>query len=134
MKIILIGLMIVLMSVGISNAQTDLIYQPAKKVIDKSFLEVSAFLVASTIFDVETTFAAIHNGAHEANPLMKPFVNKGRVPTYAVQLGVDAILLSIAYEIKKSSHRDLQKVWWVLPTVAATGHTVASGLNLRYVW
>lgn len=132
-----LGLLVMLNFTSICFAQADKsIYRPPeKKVIDTKFLEVSTFLVASTIFDVETTFAAIKkSGGHEGNPLVRPFIERGRLPTYAVQFGLDAVFLFIAYEIKKSDNPRIQRTWWVLPSIAATGHTVADGLNCRYIW
>lgn len=108
--------------------------QENQKVVDIKFIAVSAYLVTMTVFDVETTFGAIRNGAHEANPIMKPFIDSGRPATYALQLGIDALLIFVAYEMKKSSNSDFNKRWWVLPMVSATEHAVCGGLNLRYAW
>lgn len=103
-----------------------------KKVVDTNFVLVSTYLVAMTIFDVETTFAAIRNGAHEANPIMRPFIKRGRGATYGMQMGINAIVIGSAYLMKKDPKWN--KAWWVIPSVWATGHGVAGGLNLRYVW
>jgi len=105
-----------------------------KKVVDTNFVLVSTYLVAMTIFDVETTFAAIRNGAHEANPIMKPFIKRGRAATYGIQMGINTIVIGTSYLMKKSDNPDLRKTWWVIPSVVATSHGVAGGLNLRYVW
>lgn len=128
-----------LLAPSLSFAQADVLnYQPPskieKKVIDTKFIVVSSYLVAMTVFDLETTFSAIHNGAHEANPIMKPFVNSGRPATYAVQLGIDAAILFLAYELKKSKNPDFNKIWWVAPMLSGTAHGVCGGLNLRYSW
>ena len=85
-----------------------------------------------TIFDVETTFAAIRNGAHEANPIMRPFIKRGRGATYGMQMGINTIIIGSSYLMKKDPKWN--KVWWIIPSVAATGHGIAGGLNLRYVW
>jgi hypothetical protein len=105
-----------------------------EKIIDGKFLSVSAYLIATTLFDVETTFAAIHNGACEANPILKPFVKSGRPATYGFELGADALFLFIAYEMKASKNSNLNKAWFILPMVAGTVHGIAGGLNLRYVF
>jgi hypothetical protein len=120
-------------------AQADMLtYQPPskieKKVIDTKFVAVGAYLVAMTIFDVETTFSAVRNGAHEANPIMKPFVNSGRPVTYAIEFAIDAAILFLAYELKKSKNPNLNKTWWVVPMISGTAHGVCAGLNLRYAW
>lgn len=103
-----------------------------KKVIDEKFIATSAYLVGSTIFDVETTFAAINNGAIEANPIMKPFIKNGRLATYGVQLGLDAAIIYASYKMKESSK--FGRVWWVAPMFIGTSHTVCGGLNLRLIW
>jgi len=102
-----------------------------EKTVDTEFIAVSSYLVLMTVFDVETTFSAIHNGAQEANPIMKPFA-KNRAYMYGVQLGVDALVIWLAYEMKKSEQ--WRPVWWIVPSVVGTAHGVCAGLNLRYVW
>jgi hypothetical protein len=105
--------------------------EESKKIADAEFIAVSSYLVLMTVFDCETTFSAIRNGAGEANPIMKPFV-KNRAYMYGVQLGVDAFIIWLSYEMKGS--RDFKNMWWVMPSVVATSHGVAGGLNLRYCW
>jgi len=104
------------------------------KIVDKEFVAVSSYLVLMTVFDVETTFAVIHNGGHERNPVMKPLFKHGRVATYGVQLAVDAVFIWLAYEMKGSQHKEFRKIWWVAPAVLGTTHGIYGGLNLRYVW
>lgn len=146
MKITALVVALVL-TAGVAFAQSDTLnlerkielpkveLQKPKSTIDKEFIGVGAYLIAMTIFDVETTFAAIRNsGGTEANPVMKPFVKNGRVATYAFTLAVDALVLYIAYEIKGSKDKKLQKMWWIGPMIVGTGHGIAGGLNCRYVF
>jgi hypothetical protein len=105
-----------------------------KKTIDAQFVSVSAYLITMTVFDVETTFSAVHNGAHEANPIMKPFVQSGRPATYAFEFGTDAIILFIAYEMKGSKNSNFNKTWFISPMIAGTVHGIAGGLNLRFAF
>jgi hypothetical protein len=105
-----------------------------EKIIDKEFVMVNSYLVLMTVFDIESTFSAIHNGAHEANPVMKPFVKSGRLATYGINLAVDALIIWASYEIKGSKNKDLKKTWWLLPMITGTAHGVCGGLNMRYVW
>jgi len=119
----------VLLAIALSACATT----GEKKVTDGEFLAASGYLVAMTIFDVETTFAAIRNGAHEANPVMKPFVNNGRVATYAFTLAIDGLILWAAHEMRTSENKGFMKTWWILPGIAGTAHGVAGGLNLRFV-
>ena len=121
-------IILVLLTMALPNAR------PEEKVIDKNFIAVSSYLVAMTIFDVESTFSAVRNGAHEANPIMKPFVKSGRPATYAIELGADALFIFIAYEMKASKKTTFNKTWWIVPMVAGTAHGICGGLNLRYAW
>jgi hypothetical protein len=144
-KLIIMSSMVAcLLAPSIGHAQADvelyqlkpkvaLKFQP-KKVIDKNFIAVSSYLVLMTVFDVETTFAVIHNGGHEENALMKPLFSSGRPAVYGVQLGVDALVILLAYEMKKSSHKEFNQTWWVAPMVVGTTHGICGGLNMRYVW
>lgn len=103
-----------------------------EKTIDKKFLVVNGFLVGSTIFDTETTFAALDNcpTCKESNPIMRPFIKSGRPATYAVQGVIDVGIIYWSYKLKKE-HR---KIWWVLPVVMGASHVVAGGFNLRFVF
>src|SRR4030042_374245 len=101
---LIILIILVLLTMALPQAR------PAEKVIDTEFICVSSYLVLMTIFDVETTFSAIRNGAHEANPIMKPFT-KNRAYMYGVQLGVDALAIGIAYKMKGSRNKDFRKLW-----------------------
>lgn len=114
--------------------KVDLKFQSEKKVIDKNFIAVQSYLVLMTVFDIETTFAVIHNGGHEENALMKPFFNSGRPAVYALQLGIDALVIYLSYEMKKSSHKEFNQTWFVAPMVIGTTHAICGGLNFRYMW
>lgn len=112
--------------------------QPARadEVIDHDFKVAGAVLIASSIFDAETTIAAIKSGhAHEANPIAKLFNGgddpKGvRISTYAYTAITDVVGLGITYELKKRGW----KHWQALPYGMAAGHVIAGGLNLRYAF
>jgi len=122
---IIFAMLAIFLGYGIARAEE-------KNVVDTNFILISTYLIATTIFDVETTFVAIRNGAHEANPIMKPFIKNGRVATYGMQMGINTIIIGTAYLMKKDPKWN--KAWWIIPSVWATGHGVAGGLNLRYVW
>lgn len=130
MKILLyliILIILILSTMALPNAR------PEEKVIDTKFIAVSSYLVLMTVFDVETTYAVIRNGGHECNPLMKPLV-KNRAYMYGVQLGVDALAIWLAYEMKGSKHKEFRQIWWVSPMIVGTTHGVMAGLNCRYIW
>ena len=103
------------------------------KVVDTRFLINSSFLVGSSAFDVETTFAALKNPhVREGNPIMKPFVNLGRPATYSFVGGMDAGSIYFSYRMKKSDKPGLRKLWWIGPVSASVAHCFVGGLNLRF--
>ena len=73
MKRILFSLVAIMLVSLPASAQTE---RDDNKVVDTKFATVAGALVASTIFDMETSFPAIRNhGGQESNPVMKPFIN-----------------------------------------------------------
>jgi hypothetical protein len=78
-------------------------------------------LIGASVADIETSFAAINNGAHESNPFMRPFMHS-RASAYAMIGAMDALTIWVA--------RRHHLPW--LPLISASTHGVAAGLNLRY--
>lgn len=107
--------------------------QKSDKIVDTKFVLVAGSLAGSTIFDMETTFAALkREGVHEGNPIMRPFVQRGRPAAYVVVSGLDAGIIYASYRIKKSANPNMQKLWWVMPVAATVSHGLAGGFNLRF--
>ncbi|MEK7154345.1 MAG: DUF5658 family protein [Patescibacteria group bacterium] len=99
-----------------------------KKVIDKKFWAVGAGLALATVYDYETTFSTLNNRNYkEGNPIMKPFVDRGRPAVYAVNGAINAAAMLAAYKLKKNH----PKIWWVIPVCLAAGHVFAGTSNLR---
>lgn len=110
-----------------TNTQND-------NVVDTKFVVVASSLVASTIFDVETTFPMITNhGGREINPLMKPFINRGRPATYAYLGGVNAGVIYTSYRMKKSKDPAIRSLWWVIPASVITAQVVYGSVTLRVI-
>jgi len=105
-----------------------------EKVIDKQFIAASSYLVLTTIADIETTFSVIHHGGHEENPVMKPLFKSGRPAVYAAQFGIDAFVIYLSYQMKKSKYKEFNKTWWIAPMILGTSHAACAGLNFRYIW
>ena len=98
--------------------------------VDKKFILSSAMLVASSVYDNETTFHALGNcqGCKEGNPVLRPFVSRGRLVTYAFTSAVDTALIYWSYRLKqKGSH-----LWWLLPAEISVGHGIAGTFNMRF--
>jgi len=124
---LIILIILILSTMALPNAR------PEEKVIDTKFIAVSSYLILTTVFDIETTFAVIRNGGHEENPVMKPFA-KNRAYMYGVQFGIDALVIWLSYEMKGSKHKEFSQTWWVAPMIVGTTHGVMGGLNCRYIW
>jgi hypothetical protein len=88
--------------------------------------------IAATIFDVESTFAAKNNCStcREGNALMRPFIDRGRLPAYAVQGAVTGLLLWQSYHAKQEGYSG----WKITPTILMGVHGVGGGVNLQYVF
>jgi hypothetical protein len=133
MKRILISLFAMTMLVFSSASAQDI--RKSDKIVDTKFIVITSSLVASTIFDAETTFAAIKNpGVREANPVMKPLINAGRPATYAFLGGVDTGIVYASYRMKKSTNPTIRKLWWVMPVAAMASHAFAGSFNLRFTF
>jgi hypothetical protein len=101
--------------------------------IDREFIFVSVQLVASTIFDVETTFRALERpGTRELNPAMRPLVSRGRPATYIFGVGVDAGVIYLSYHMKRNPH--WRKLWWIIPVIVSGMHIAAGSNNLRFLF
>lgn len=88
---------------------------------------LTAGLMLSSILDAETTFALKKRGGYEANPLMRPLVNAGRLPTYAVLGAANVGLALLANEAKK------RKIggWWLPLALPTLTHTLGGVRNAR---
>lgn len=84
-------------------------------------------LAAASVYDAETTFGLRERGGREANPLMRPFVERGRPATYAALLAQNAGLAAAGDYLKKKG----KKYWWAPQALGAIGHLVAGTLNRR---
>lgn len=80
--------------------------------------------VASAIYDAETTFAGMKRGATEQNPIMRPFVKAGRVPTYTLMAGQALGTAAIGKYLRDKG----KPYWWVPQGLSAIGH-LAAGLH-----
>ena len=99
-----------------------------KKTIDKKFILANGFMVSGIIFDVESTYLCTSTGkCREANPLMRPLLDKGRPTMYAVQGAFAGLIIYSSYDLKRGG----SKIWWLLPVIVGTVHAVAGANNMR---
>ena len=128
MKFFLLAVMAICFSASVSAQSPE-----HKKVADKKFILTSVFLAGTTVFDMETSFAAIDKcggSCKEGNPLLRPLFNSSRPAVYAVQGAVDVGIITWSYKLKK----DGNKLWWFPPLVIGTAHAITGGFNLRFVF
>ncbi len=92
------------------------------------FWWLTTVLTVTTVYDVESTFHGLQKcgGCRESSPLGKLMVNRGRLPTYAIQFGLNLSLLLLA--------RSKGGGWTSAVITIALGHFIAGTLNLRFVF
>ena len=97
---------------------------------NKSFIFWSVILQGTTIYDVETSFAALKNcpNCEEGNPLAEFVVSRGKPLTYAIVTGINAGMMYFAWTKKDN------KSWVIVPAVMSISHGVAGTINLRFIF
>jgi hypothetical protein len=81
----------------------------------------------AAVFDAWSTRDAIQNGgAHEMNPLFRPFAGSNLIYP-ATQVG-SGLLDFLGYRMMKSKKAWVRKIWWV-PQVAGTAASLFSGAH-----
>jgi hypothetical protein len=95
----------------------------------KSWLLLSIAQHGAAAFDAYTTRQAISAGAHEDDPLMRPFAHSPAI--YAVSQISPTLLDYAARRMQRSQYAFLRHSWW-LPQSASTALFIFSGThNLR---
>jgi hypothetical protein len=107
----------------------------ARRAADKTFWLVAAGLNTTMLLDTKSTFDVMRRCAscEEANPFVRPFVQRGPTLTVAAGVAFDAEVMAIAAKMKRSERPWLRHTWWVVPVALMTGHTIAwrHNTNLR---
>jgi hypothetical protein len=81
---------------------------------------------SAATFDAYSTRQAIATGAHEADPMMRPFAHSPGIYA-AIQVG-PAILDFAARRMERSQNNFLRRTWWI-PQTASTGIFLFSGVH-----
>lgn len=104
--------------------------QAQEKTADKKFWVVNGIFVASTIYDVESTFFVLGrcDTCREANPIIRPFVEMGRPATYIFISAADVVTVYGSYYLKKRGH---DKLWLIPPLVGIAGHGFVGTWNIK---
>lgn len=96
----------------------------------KSWLILSIVQHSAATFDAASTRDAVSSGAHEADPMMRPFANTPGI--YAAIQGGPFILDYAARRMQRSSNNLLRHTWW-LPQSASTGLFLFSGVHNLHI-
>ena len=80
----------------------------------------------AAMFDAVTTREAVSAGAHELNPMLRPFASNNSIYA-AIQVG-PALLDYVGHRMLNSQHSWMRSTWWV-PQTAGTAVSFFSGIN-----
>ena len=92
----------------------------------RKWLALSIAQHSAAAFDAYSTRRAISNGAHEADPLMRPFAQSPGI--YAAIQACPLVLDYASRRMQRSSNSFMRRTWWV-PQSAATGLFLFSGFH-----
>jgi hypothetical protein len=96
----------------------------------RSWLALSIVQSGAATFDAYATRQAIANGAHEADPFMRPFANSAGI--YAAIQVCPIILDYAARHMQRSENPVVRHSWW-LPQALGTGIYIFSGTHDLHV-
>jgi len=114
-----------------SSAQS--VEPQTKRVADKKFWMVTAGLNTAMLLDTKSTFDVTRwcSTCEEANPIVRPFVERGPALTFGAGLAFDAGVMTLAAKMKGSDRAWARRTWWVVPVALMTGHTIAWRHNVN---
>lgn len=99
--------------------------------MDLATIVLSLGLLGSTVADVETTRYALSRGAHELNPVMRPFADS-RAQLYAVKGAMNLGVAVLSHKMRRSSRKHERIVGWALPVLAISVQGLAARHNARW--
>lgn len=92
----------------------------------RNWLALSIIQSGAATFDAYATRQAIQNGAHEADPFMRPFANSSGI--YAAIQVCPLVLDYTARHMQRSQNPVIRHTWW-LPQAIGTGLYIFSGAH-----
>lgn len=92
----------------------------------RNWLALSIVQSGAATFDAYATREAIENGAHEADPFMRPFANSSGI--YAAIQVCPLVLDYTARHMQRSENPVIRHTWW-LPQALGTGIYIFSGAH-----
>jgi hypothetical protein len=101
---------------------------------DRPLWIAAGALTAATVFDVESTFAALdacRGTCTEGNVFGRGVVASGRGWTYGMQLTLAAGLTYTSWRMRRSTQPMLRRAWWLPMALGGAMHLVGGLLNVR---
>lgn len=124
-------LSILILSIFDLNAQ-----EPTQdKFWSKARIGLTVLHTSTTGFDLWTTRRGLKIGLHEANPILRPLVDRGAIGQIGVvgfSLGID---LGVSYLIHRITKKDSswRMLKWEMPLSLSASHTIVGVYNYRLV-
>lgn len=102
----------------------------SRKSLDLAFLASSMALVASTIYDNETTINCLKNPLlYESNSMRSALAINGRPALYAYDILFDGLLLSASYSMRQSKNNFVRNWAWLIVPAIETFRKTLAGMN-----
>ena len=93
-----------------------------------SFAEHAGYLTFATLLDIESTFYVLDRciSCSEKNPVMRPLVERGKLPIYGIQMIANYAILRSTWKMHQEGH----PYWNTLARSATKMHTMAGCSNM----
>jgi hypothetical protein len=114
-----------------TSVQDDFRHAP-RKVVDRKFWVLAGALNTAMILDTKSTFdvSRLCPECDEANPIVRPFVERGPAVTYVAGEVFDAGVMAMAAKMRGSEHPWMRRTWWAVPVALVVGHSFAYRHNV----
>jgi hypothetical protein len=124
---------------GLTGFKLD---NPRKGFLSRENLLLTGGVAVTGITDVESTFACINTTAYdsqtgrrwycvEGNRLARPFVERGKLASYGAKTAFVAAVTVPSYYLRRSRHKSLRVVGYVLPIAAMLAQGRATIGNMQ---
>ncbi len=105
-----------------------------KKISDKVFWGFYAGMHVSMLLDGKSTFDVQKRcpppKCYEANKFARPFIDRGPVVSYVAGTIIEGGAMWLAYKMKESDNKFLQRVWLIIPVMISQVHLLCFSGNI----
>jgi hypothetical protein len=98
----------------------------AERIRMRVWLALGAAQSAAATFDAWSTRQAIAGGAHEINPMLRPFAGNGSI--YAAIHAGPLVIDYVSRRMMASRHAWMRRAWWV-PQAMGIAVSLGSGIH-----